>query len=68
MTVFDRPLVPAIILALGVALGGAAAGSGVARSRLGDRYVTVKGISEREARADLAIWPLHLVAAAQTGN
>jgi uncharacterized protein len=63
MTVFDRLWVPAIILALGVAVGGAAAGNGVARSRLGDRYVTVKGISEREARADLAIWPLHLVAA-----
>src|ERR1700722_6422852 len=63
MTVFDRPLVPAIVLALGVALGGAAAGNGVARARLGDRYVTVKGISEREARADLAIWPLHVAAA-----
>lgn len=42
-------------------LGGWAAGNGVARSRLGDRFVTVKGISEREVNADLAIWPLRLV-------
>ena len=59
----DRPLVPAIVVALGIFLGGAAAGHGFARARLDDRYVTVKGTSEREAKADLAIWPLHVVTA-----
>jgi uncharacterized protein len=58
-----RDLAGAAILALGVALGGLFVGSGFARARAADRFVTVKGISEREVRADLAIWPLHLVAA-----
>lgn len=58
-----RDLAGAAILALGVALGGLFVGSGFARARAADRFVTVKGISEREVRADLAIWPLRLVAA-----
>lgn len=58
-----RDLVPALILATGIALGGLLVGAGFARGRQGDRFVTVKGISEREARADLAIWPLRIVAA-----
>ena len=59
----DQWLVRVIVVALGLMLGGWAAGNGVARSRLGDRFVTVKGISEREVNADLAIWPLRLVVA-----
>ena len=59
----DRPAVRALILSIGVALAGLLAGSGFARARAADRYVTVKGVSEREVRADLAIWPLHLVGA-----
>ena len=59
----DSWLVRAIVVAIGLAVGGWAAGNGVARSRLGDRFVTVKGISEREVAADLAIWPLRLVVA-----
>jgi hypothetical protein len=58
-----RLLPAAIVLAAGIAIGGQLVGVGVARVRAADRYVTVKGVSEREARADLAIWPLRLVAA-----
>lgn len=57
----DRGTIGAIIVAVGLTLGGLLAGQGFVRARLGDRFVTVKGISEREVRADLAIWPLRLV-------
>jgi uncharacterized protein len=59
----DSITVGSVVLAVGVALGGLFAGNGFARARAADRYVSVKGISEREVRADLAIWPLRLVAA-----
>ena len=51
------------ILAAGLLLAGLLIGVGFAKGRDADRYVTVKGVSEREARADLAIWPLGVVAA-----
>lgn len=58
-----QSLARVVVLALGIVAGGWAAGQGFVRARLGDRFVTVKGISEREVTADLAIWPLRLVAA-----
>jgi len=57
-------LVPAVILALGIALGGAFVGRGFRVGREADRYVTVKGAVEREVEANLAVWPLQLVTAA----
>jgi len=59
----NQSLLRAGILAAGIAVAGWSAGRGFVRARLGDRYVTVKGISEREVTADLAIWPLRLVVA-----
>lgn len=54
---------PSLLLALGIILGGWLAGQGIAQVRAADRYVTVKGVSERPIRADLAIWPLSIVVA-----
>ena len=51
----------ALFLALGLAAAGWLAGAGLAKSRASDRYVTVKGTSERDVQADLALWPLRLV-------
>jgi len=57
-----EPLVTgSIVLALGLAAAGWLGGVGLARARMADRSVTVKGISERDAKADLALWPLRLV-------
>ena len=59
----ERDFIRPTILALGLTLGGLFIGGGFARARSADRYVTVKGISEREVQADLAIWPLRIVSA-----
>lgn len=54
-------IVAALVVALGLTAGGALIGTGFARMRTADRTVSVKGVAEREAKADLAIWPLRLV-------
>lgn len=59
----DRYSGAAVLLAVGIALGGWFVGHGFVKARSADRYVTVKGVSEREVKADLALWPLRLVAA-----
>jgi uncharacterized protein len=55
--------VAAICLALGLALAGWFVGHGFERGRAADRYVTVKGLSEREVGADVALWNLRTTAA-----
>ena len=55
-------LAAAAVLAVGVAAAGSFVGDGFMRARLGDRFVTVKGLSEREVKADLALWPIRFVA------
>lgn len=47
-----------IILALGLIGAGWILGSQIKETRLGDRYVTVKGLAERTVKSDLAIWNL----------
>lgn len=50
------------LIAAGLAVAGWLVGTGFSEGRQFDRYVTVKGVSERTVVADLAIWPLRVVA------
>ncbi len=47
-----------LLIAIGMALGGYFIGHGLMKARSSDRYVTVKGLSEREAPANLVLWPI----------
>lgn len=58
----NQTLIAAIALALGLALAGVFVGRGFIRSRTVDRFVTVKGLAERDVTADVALWPLRCVA------
>lgn len=51
-------LVSAAIIALGLAGAGLAAGHGLVESKRADRFVTVKGVAERDVEADLAFWSI----------
>ena len=59
----EGKLVPAAVLALGIGLAGWFAGNGFVEARSAERYVTVKGLAEREVQADLALWPMQYVVA-----
>ncbi|MGB8314819.1 MAG: SIMPL domain-containing protein [Aestuariivirga sp.] len=54
------------LIGLGVACGGFLAGESLVKSRLGFRTVTVKGLSERDVKADLGFWPVRFVVTGPT--
>ncbi len=62
----DNRIVPAAVfgslLALGFIGGGALIGQGVVNARVGDRAVTVRGVAERNVKADLAVLPIRFTA------
>ena len=52
-----------IVFALAIVTAGLFVAGGIQRFRLDDRYVTVKGVAERDVEADVGIWPLRFTAA-----
>ena len=58
----ERPvtglLVPGVLVAVGLALSGYFIGNGLLQARSASRVVTVKGLAEREVKADLVLWPI----------
>jgi hypothetical protein len=57
-------IIAAVLLAIGVALGGWFIGNGFAH-RHPSRSVTVKGLAERNVKADIALWQIQF---AETGD
>jgi len=58
-----------LLMAIGLTLGGYFIGNGLFQARATQRVVTVKGLSERQVPADLAIWPIvFTVSANDLGN
>ncbi len=57
-----------ICLALGLAVFGAEVGRAVKLGREFDRFLSVRGLSEREEKATLAIWPIHFSVADEDLN
>lgn len=55
-------VISALIIGIGLAMCGWFVGTGFRESRTRPRTVSVKGLAEREVRADLALWPLRFVA------
>lgn len=51
-------LLGSAFIALGLIVGGWLLGSEIKDVRLADRYVTVRGLAERNVNANLAIWPI----------
>lgn len=62
----DPRLLPALAvggaIAVGTAVAGGLVGQGLVNARVGDRTVTVRGLAERDVRADLAVLPLKFAA------
>ncbi|HUY17589.1 MAG TPA: SIMPL domain-containing protein [Candidatus Binataceae bacterium] len=58
----EKSPAPAVILGLligaGIALGGWFIGRGFYDARMGERYVTARGLVEKNVRADIAVWTI----------
>src|SRR5687768_7348603 len=62
MTPSRITLIAAVILAIGIVLGGFLLGDGLRRARMAERSVTVRGLAERNVTADLATWTVNFTA------
>lgn len=62
------PVIGAALVAIAIAVGGYFIGDGFKEGRSNERYVTVKGLSERYVKADVATWTLRLSTASNDLN
>ena len=61
----NQYFLPSLILATALIITGYFIGNTYLKGREFDRFVSVKGLSEREVPADLAVWPINIML---TGN
>ena len=61
----DLDWLKVVVLSLAIVIAGYFVGNMHKTGKQYDRYVQVKGLSEREVKADLAVWPINIVL---TGN
>ncbi|WP_417515817.1 SIMPL domain-containing protein [Marinobacter sp.] len=61
-------VIVALILGFSAIISASLISDGLTDMRTGDRYVTVKGVAEREVSADLALWPIRFVATGSSLN
>lgn len=59
-------IVSALILGVAAVISAFMVGQGLRDIRTGDRFVTVKGVAEREVQANLALWPIRFIATGDT--
>lgn len=59
-------VIAALILGVSAIISASFISGGLTDLRTGDRYVTVKGVAEREVTADLALWPIRFVGTGDT--
>ncbi|MBL8660475.1 MAG: SIMPL domain-containing protein [Rhodospirillales bacterium] len=62
MRPFLSALVAAAVLAAGMVVAAWVIADGLREVRTGERTVAVKGLAERDVKADLALWPMRFVA------
>ncbi|HOX57273.1 MAG TPA: SIMPL domain-containing protein [Candidatus Paceibacterota bacterium] len=66
MITLRASVVLGLSLVIGLAIFGSQIGRAVKKGREFDRYLAVKGLSEREVKATLVIWPIRFSVAAET--
>lgn len=56
MSAFSEKIIPAVLVAVGLAVAGWSVGQGLQSFRDADRYITIKGLAEQDVKSDFAIW------------
>ena len=65
MNQFKPALILGALIGLGMIIAGWILGNSAVKIKQYERIVSVKGLSEREVRANVAVWPIRFSSASQ---